>query len=325
MSSSPRTICAKESGRLDRVLRNSLEKELAQKISRKSWDFLFEHGLVKRSDAKRYRAGDSINKGDLITLLFPSESLGLTANPEIQVETVAGDVEKSWIIFNKPKGIATYSHYPWDHSSFANGINSYLEKQNFNSFEALAEPPHLEGGLVQRLDRNTSGVLLCALNKLNKDLFRKLISEKKVEKKYLALVSGVCESGVRNFFLRASGAKKMKASSVRCADTDIEVSLEVKQLSSNNFSLLEITTRDGARHVVRACMASLRFPLIGDELYGGVNICDINYHQLHALSLKVYAKLDPIFSDLQKGVSVAPPKEFLENIRKLELNYNYAK
>jgi 23S rRNA pseudouridine1911/1915/1917 synthase len=131
---------------------------------------------------------------------------------------------------------------------------------------AEASPDNREAGLVQRLDRPTRGLLLAAKNRNAWAALRRQFAEKIVDKTYLALVEGIVPWDEQE--LRGDLVARAERMWVEPGDTAAgEVSV-VWRSKSKGSSLVRLRSNKGQRHQVRAHLAHLGFPLLGDSLYG---------------------------------------------------------
>ncbi len=150
---------------------------------------------------------------------------------------------------------------------------------------------------VHRLDKDTSGVFLIAKNEKALDFFQKQFKERKLEKKYLALVVGNLknqEGKIENFLGRSAKDKRKQkvylphdpqAQGKRWTETRYKVLQRFK-----NYDLIEVEPRSGRKHQIRAHFVYLGHPIAGDKLYGFKGqICPENLKRqfLHASYLKI--------------------------------------
>jgi 23S rRNA-/tRNA-specific pseudouridylate synthase len=304
---------------LDRILR-SIPEAGKEWLSRQAWDWLLENGRVKRNGRAIKKGGETIPSGETITVEFPSETLGLlTANSSTNLLWINPD--KEWALFLKDPGVPSLPLFPWMKDSFVNQVMHFLkgyDAQLSQKFAALSDPPSLEGGLVQRLDTDTSGLLTVAFTKEAKSRFRKVFSDHEAERTYLAIVQGESAFQDREFTFQLDVKDRAK---VRVLAKEYErAELEKCVLSfttlsaSESHSLVRVKTRYGQRHLVRVCLAELGHPLLGDALYGDGK--GASFHQLHAASLTFLPK------DLPANTFHAPaPKSFLDCLKDCGLEY----
>ncbi len=298
---------AKKADRLDRLLR---EQVISPWLSRQAWERLLEEGRLKINGRVEKKAGVMVPEGAQVQIDLPA--LGLV--PANEPAKLVWSYEQELGVFFKDPGVNTYPLVPWERDTLANHIACFVEEKNWmraEDFALLGEPPVLEGGLLQRLDRDTSGLVTAAFTKEAKAKYRKVFSGE-VEKEYLAIVTGKPNiSGMQTLWFLPSSAQKVQAFLEEKSGAEA-VELFLKIVSSTaTHGLVRIKTSQGRRHVVRAGLAALSLPLVGDSLYEGD--ASIAFHQLHAESLKI-----PGFP----RIDAPPPQSFLDCGRSLGLHYS---
>jgi 23S rRNA-/tRNA-specific pseudouridylate synthase len=177
--------------------------------------------------------------------------------------------DRSFLVLDKPADIHCHPLTYLD----TNNILSFI-RQNGNS--QLLNINHLknEKGLLFRLDKVTSGVLVYIKDEeLLKEL-RHSYSLLVTKKRYLAIVMGKFKNcGTIKLYLKPSGkkGKKIIASNYELPNSK-EATQEINLLKYNpdkNLSLLQIDLSSGLRHQIRSSLAYLNHPILGDTLYGG--------------------------------------------------------
>jgi 23S rRNA pseudouridine1911/1915/1917 synthase len=181
--------------------------------------------------------------------------------------------DTSLLVVDKPAGMATHGFSGRDRDTLAN-------------FLATARPDLLhigasrwEPGLVHRLDRETSGVLLVAKTQAAFDALRLQFRRRQVKKKYWALVWGKAESeGSISWPLTHDRRDKrqMQVMSHHSLRVKKEKSWSAltrfhKLIDTAGASLLEIQMQTGVTHQIRAHLAAIGHPIVGDNLYGEPN------------------------------------------------------
>lgn len=166
--------------------------------------------------------------------------------------------DENILIANKPAGISVTENA---NSIFC--LTSILKKTHFLNF---LEPCH-------RIDRNTKGLVLFAKNQQALDILLDKFKKKEIEKHYLAKVYGIPKS--KASILEAYLFKDSKKSLVYISDTPkkdyVKIITEYTILSSDlntNTSILEINLHTGKTHQIRAHLAHIGFPILGDGKYG---------------------------------------------------------
>ncbi len=205
-----------------------------------------------------------------------------TDYPEVLAET------KDWIAINKPSGLIVETN-PFECPSVEDLLFQYLRKKEKRPFI----------GVVHRLDRLTSGVLLFAKKK---DALRKLnrqFSERQVKKVYLALLSPFCldKSGLLTGWLIKDQKNKKAEIKLRETVDAKKVTLSYRLLKEEEgAALVEVHPFTGRFHQIRVQFATAGCPVVGDEKYGSRISCATFAIGLHAFSIS--------FSDPHTGETV---------------------
>jgi 23S rRNA pseudouridine1911/1915/1917 synthase len=140
---------------------------------------------------------------------------------------------------------------------------------------------HYDRGLLYRLDYETSGVVLLAKTSTYFQKIRHDFHAEVHHKLYLALVKGSFDKeGSWTHYFKSTGLKgsKQKVSEEFHPDASTGSLKVIKILEENGYSLVMIDLRSGLRHQIRAQLAFLGFPLVGDELYGGDSSARLYLH-----------------------------------------------
>ncbi|MEH6513216.1 RluA family pseudouridine synthase [Maribacter arcticus] len=167
---------------------------------------------------------------------------------------------KDYIVVNKAAGLISEKS-PYEAVTVETQVFNHLLKSN--------RKPYI--GIIHRLDRVTSGVLILAKKKSILVEFNTLFSSRKVQKTYLAIVKNkpVNNKGnLVNFLIKNN--KEKKAGIVQSKSKDsLNCMLSYQVIGKNNFGyLLEIKPKTGRFHQIRAQLANIGLPIIGDEKYG---------------------------------------------------------
>ena len=200
------------------------------------------------------------------------------------------------LVVDKPAGIPVWSEGMGHEESIAD-----LLLGQFPELEKLGEERRY--GIVHRLDKDTSGILLVAKTKEYFDDVQQQFKSRQVQKKYICLVQGTInqESGVIHTLLGRSPADRRKQKAFplpagrqvleEVGNGKREATTEWKVLQHfQDYTLLEVRPKTGRKHQIRAHMTSMNHPIAGDKLYGFKNQQipeGLQRHFLHASYIKI--------------------------------------
>lgn len=219
------------------------------------------------------------------------------------------------LILNKPAGILTQKA-DRETLSLNEWMIGYLLSHNKLSEEALFT---FKPSVQNRLDRNTSGLVLCGISLRGSQLLSSLIHDRNIRKYYIAIVKGqISEAGEINGFL----TKDEKINRVQIGkETGSAIRTAYRPLfQGEDFTCLEVELITGKTHQIRAHMASIGHPLLGDGKYGDRawnaeyrRRYPISHQLLHAARVE-FPPLMPPFAKLSGQVFDAPLPPVFEEV-----------
>ncbi len=199
--------------------------------------------------------------------------------------------DQDFLVVNKPAGLTVF---PENEAISEKTLIDYLIEK-FPEIKNAGKAPRY--GIIHRLDKDTSGILLVAKNSQTLEFFQKQFQDNKVEKKYLALVVGQVknDSGrIETLIGRApSDRRKQKVylAGQPKAENKREAITEYKTVEKfKDYTLLEVLPKTGRKHQIRTHLAYLGHPIVKDPLYGFKNQPEpegLTRQFLHAFSLKI--------------------------------------
>lgn len=190
------------------------------------------------------------------------------------MEIVAIYADRDFIVVNKPPGVPAHRG---DNVRGKTVVDFLLEK--FPEIKGVGDDPKIRPGIVHRLDKNTSGVMVVARNQKSFEALKELFQKRLVEKTYLAIVCGKLREKrgtinlpigrlTKNPLKRGVASGRSKIRGEREAVTEYRVLKE-----SDKYSFLELKPRTGRMHQLRVHLASIGHPVACDKIYGGEKIC----------------------------------------------------
>lgn len=224
---------------------------------------LIEDGLVSLNDMPA-KAGVKVKGGDEISITIP-EPQPVKAEPEkIPLDIIYED--KDIIVINKPPGLAVH---PGAGRAKGTLVNALL----YHCRDLSGIGGELRPGIVHRIDKDTSGVLVVAKNDKSHQFLAKQFKEHSIKRRYLAIVSGYVKKDEGTVDLpigrHISERKKMsvRTRKGRRAVTHYRV---LKRFPFH--TLLEVILETGRTHQIRVHLSAIHHPVIGDPVYGKGNI-----------------------------------------------------
>ena len=214
-----------------------------------------------------------ITSGDVIDFEpFIEEKPNL--NPEkINIEYIYKD--QDIILINKPAGIIVHPGTKNPKHTLLNGILN-----DFPEIKYVGNPER--PGIVHRLDKETSGILIVARNNRSFESLSNMFKSRKIHKEYVCLVKGIVNpvEGTINSPIARHPRLKIKQAIVINGKESITKYKTMKNIK--NFSLLRIQLFTGRMHQIRVHLSSIGHPILGDSLYGKKNNELFKRHFLHA-------------------------------------------
>ncbi len=202
---------------------------------------------------------------------------------------------KRFLIVNKPAGMIVHRAKATKRQTTESGEEALADwlAARYPELKQVGDDPALRPGIVHRLDKETSGVMIVPRDQGYFAYLKQLFGEHKIKKTYLALVAGNPKKrrgtidapiGIRNGTVRRSIHSSRMA---KPAVTDYRVAKEF----AGGSALLEIYPRTGRTHQIRVHLASIGHPVLGDRLYGPKKPkMPVPRLMLHALALEFTAE-----------------------------------
>lgn len=176
--------------------------------------------------------------------------------------------DEDCIVIDKPSGILTHSK---------GAFNPEATVATFIS-DKITDIDSERAGIVHRLDRGTSGIIICAKNQSSLEYLQKQFAERKTIKKYIAIIEGAIEPNKAIIDMPiARDVRNPKSFCVKTNGKEAITAYEVQQQSSH-YSLLVLTPKTGRTHQLRVHLSHQKHPIVGDELYGGKPFSRILLH-----------------------------------------------
>ncbi len=238
-----------------------IDKYLSQIFEDKSRSFI--QGLIEKENVKVNnkvpKSNYKLKRNDEIEIIIPEPEI-LSVEPEdIPIDIIYEDQDV--IVVNKPQGMVVH---PAPGNYTGTLVNALLYHcKDLSSINGIIRP-----GIVHRIDKDTSGVLVIAKNDESHNKLSEQLKDHSMKREYYALIEGRLknDSGTIDKPLGRCKKDRLKIGIVedgKRAVTHYEV-LE----RYNGYTLIKCVLETGRTHQIRVHMASIGFPLVGDPLYG---------------------------------------------------------
>lgn len=264
-------------GRLDVVL-----SEMEEGLSRTRWQGLIKSGLVLVDGEVVERPAHPLSGGERVAATVPPPEPSHLEAEDIPLDVLYED--DRLLVVNKPPGMVV--HPGPGHTS---GTLVHA---------ALAHAPDLKGvggtrrpGVVHRLDKDTSGVILMAKDDETHQHLQQQFKERKVEKRYLALVDGSppTPSGRVEAAIGRHPTKRKRMTIMAEGEGRMAVTTYHTSETFPDHTLLDVHPSTGRTHQIRVHLAFLECPVVGDRVYGRRKpSLPVDRQMLHAASIEIF-------------------------------------
>ena len=245
-----------EGQRLDRFLVTVLADHSRSQIQK-----LIADGHV-RVAAREARPNLPVRAGDRIVVELPAAAAASVEAEEVPLEILHQDADI--VVVNKPPGMVVHPGAGHASGTLVNALLHHVSDLSGIGGE-------LRPGIVHRLDRGTSGVMVVAKNDAAHQELSRQFHDREVEKEYIALVWGIVQAGRR--IDAAIGRdpvhrQKMSARSRRAREAVTRIT---RAFHLPGLTLCQVAIHTGRTHQIRVHLSAIGHPVVGDSLYGGMH------------------------------------------------------
>ena len=273
-----------------------------EEITRTTAQRLIEDGNIL-VNGKEQKSSYKVSIGDIITIEeVEAKPIELKAQ-DIPIEIIYED--NDIIVVNKPKGMVVHPGNGNPEGTLVNAIMAIC-KDSLSGIGGEIRP-----GIVHRLDKDTSGLLIVAKNDKAHVNISEQIKNHEVKKTYIALVRGIIKENEATIDMpigRSNSDRKKMA--VTKNGKNAITHIKVLKRYDNKYTLLEINIETGRTHQIRVHLSHIGYPIIGDYIYSnGKNEFGVVGQCLHAKRLEFKHPTSG-----KKIILEAPLPEYFENI-----------
>jgi 23S rRNA pseudouridine1911/1915/1917 synthase len=255
------------------------------------------------------KASFKVHSGDVIDIISPDEPDDILIPENVPLDIIWED--DSIVVVNKPPGMVVYPAAGNRSGTLMNALISQCRQ-----LASIGAP--LRPGVVHRLDKDTSGLIVLAKEDRAYYSLVEQFRERKIEKKYLALIYGMPKEkqGEINRVIGRSTSDRKKMSTKTKSGREAITHYNVMEVFGE-ASLVEVRILTGRTHQIRVHFASIGHAVLGDRTYGrktslrsGQRVIKFDRQMLHACSLKLHHPLSgesleftaPLPEDMEKAI-----------------------
>ena len=258
-------------------------------------------------NGKEQKASYKVNENDVVEVEVPEPKKIEIKAEDIPIEVIYEDSDI--VVVNKPKGMVVH---PGNGNLDGTLVNAIMAKCE-GSLSGIGG--EIRPGIVHRIDKDTSGLLIVAKNDKAHVNLSEQIKEHKVKKTYIALVRGVVRENEATIDMPIGRSKTDRKKMAVCKDGKNAVT-HIKVLKRwEHYTLLQVNIETGRTHQIRVHLSYIGYPIIGDYTYSnGKNEFGVVGQCLHAQKLEFKHPITNKIMELEAPL----PKYFQEIIQKLD-------
>ena len=258
-------------------------------------------------NGKEQKASYKVNENDVVEVEIPEPKKIEIKAENIPIEVIYEDSDI--VVVNKPKGMVVH---PGNGNLDGTLVNAIMAKCG-DSLSGIGG--EIRPGIVHRIDKDTSGLLIVAKNDKAHVNLSEQIKAHKVKKTYIALVRGVVRENEATIDMPIGRSKTDRKKMAVCKDGKNAVT-HIKVLKRwEHYTLLQVNIETGRTHQIRVHLSYIGYPIIGDYTYSnGKNEFGVVGQCLHAQKLEFKHPITNKIMELEAPL----PEYFQEMIQKLD-------
>lgn len=301
-----------------------LDKFLMRYLNKAPKSFIYKMLRKKniKCNGKKAEGSEMLICGDFIQIYLSDDTIE-NFKQKIEIVTVKKTFEivyedENLLICNKPVGLLVQSDSSEDKNTLVDQVIYYLYESGQYNPEGESE---FKPAICNRLDRNTSGIVLAGKNLMAVQTINKAIHDNKTDKFYKTIVKGVITSKgeLVDYHTKDSSTNEVNITS-HYVEGSKKIITKYKPLKNNGeYTLLEIELITGKTHQIRAHLQSIGHPIIGDSKYGQMSINRV-FKQKYGLQYQFLHAYKFIWRDEDSNLNYLYGKNFEADLPKLFKN-----
>jgi 23S rRNA pseudouridine1911/1915/1917 synthase len=262
--------------RLDQVLATLVPQQSRSQLQR-----LIKDGRVSVDSKPQVKVSTPVQAGQTIDLDIPPPEPTNTPPQDLPLDIVFED--EDLLVINKAAGMVVHPAAGHGEGTLVNALLHHIE--DLSGIGGEQRP-----GIVHRLDRGTSGLMVIAKNNQTHEALSRQFHDREVEKEYIALIWGVLRAGhrIEDPIGRDPVHRKKMTTTKRAVRARTAVTRITWAEHFPGLALVGVAIATGRTHQIRVHLSSIGHPVVGDALYGGI-------HRRVPLELRAVQKLDRPF------------------------------
>ena len=246
-------------------------------LSRSRVAALMEEGLCVSGEKACLKAGTKLPEGQEVTLTVPAPREAAPQAEEIPLEVLYEDEDLAVVV--KPRGMVVHPAAGHPDVTLVNALLAKLDSLSGIGGE-------LRPGIVHRLDKDTSGLMLVAKNDRTQTELSRMLKDREIEKHYRALAEGRMKEPEGEIDAPIARSKKDRKKMAVDPEGRPAVTRWRVLEEGRECTLLDVRIMTGRTHQIRVHLRSIQHPVCGDSLYGFERGAKVPCLMLHAYSLR---------------------------------------
>lgn len=243
--------------RLDKFLANELPNHSRAQVQR-----LIDDGRVSMPRVATPKANTAVRPGDVVTVEVPAPAPSTLEPEDLPLPILHDDADV--VVVNKPAGLVVHPGAGHPTGTLVHALLHHV--QDLSGIGGETRP-----GIVHRLDKGTSGVMVVAKNDTAHQELARQFHDREVEKEYVALVWGTVHNRKRIDLPIGRDPVHREKISTRARRARAAVTRVTWAKALPGLTLIRVAIATGRTHQIRVHLSAIGHPIVGDALYGGVH------------------------------------------------------